>query len=167
MKSDDDGSGPHRETAPSPDTASASGFVEIASGLLFALAGAGALWVGGGYAMGTAVNMGPGYLPRAVAWGLVMVGLASFVRGAVKRKLAAPELVLRPILWITLAIFVFAMTIERFGVAISGVATVAIAAAAQANARWREVPAIAIGLAVFCVLLFGYALNLSIPVWPR
>jgi hypothetical protein len=50
---------------------------------------------------------------------------------------------------------------------IACVATVAIAAAAQSDVRWRQMPVIAASLAAFCALLFGYGLNLSIPVWPR
>ena len=45
--------------------------------------------------------------------------------------------------------------------------TVVVAATADRAARWREVPVIAPGLALFCALLFGYALGLSIPVLPR
>jgi hypothetical protein len=143
------------------------GFMEAVAGALFLAIGAAALWIGRNYPMGTAVNMGPGYLPQLVAWGLVLLGAAGIARGVLVGGWRPPSVMLRPLACISIAILVFAQTIDRLGIAIACAVTVAVAAAAQYAARWHEVPAIALGLAAFCALLFGYALNLSIPVWPR
>jgi putative tricarboxylic transport membrane protein len=98
---------------------------------------------------------------------LVVLGAAGVARGVMVGGWRPPAVMLRPLLCISIAILVFAQTIDRLGIFIACAVTVVVAATAERAARWREVPAIALGLAVFCALLFGYALNLSIPVWPR
>src|SRR5690349_16607990 len=47
------------------------------AGLLFQGFGVSTLWVGAGLALGTAVRMGPGYVPRMLAF--ILVGLGAVV----------------------------------------------------------------------------------------
>lgn len=159
-----DPSEPAGQVAPPP---AGDGFMETAAGALFLVVGAAALWLSRHYAIGTAVDMGPGYLPRLVAWGLVLLGAAGIARGVVVGGWRPPVVMLRPLAFLTIAILVFAQSIDRLGIVVTCIVTVVVAAAAERAARWREVPVIALGLAAFCALLFGYALNLAIPVWPR
>ncbi len=145
----------------------AAGTIECLAGLLFAGIGGLALYLGRNYPAGTAFDMGPGYLPRLIAFGLVAIGLAGIVRGALNRNRALPHIVLRPMLWIGASILIFAGLIERAGLFIACLVAVMVAAGAEAQARWREAPLVAFLLAASCVLLFGYGLRLAIPVWPR
>lgn len=78
-----------------------------------------------------------------------------------------PIVTLRPLVCIACAILVFAATIDRFGLFIAAFATALLGTAAQAGVDWRRAPVVALALAGFCALLFGYGLKLSIPVWPR
>jgi hypothetical protein len=143
------------------------GVVELASGVLFMAIGAFGLVIGRAYPSGTALNMGPGYLPKLVAGALVGLGLIGVVRGLMIGNWSLPRMALRPLLCIALAIVVFALTIDRFGLFLATFATALIGTAAQARMEWRRAPLIALALAGFCVLLFGYGLKLSMPVWPR
>ncbi len=149
------------------DATAGEGARNVLSGLLFAAFGATALWVGASYPVGTAVRMGPGYLPRIVAWGLVALGAAAILRGVLVGGWRLPAIALRPIAGIALAVLVFAFTIDRLGLFVASVASAIVAAAGDANPRWRQAIAIALGLAIFCSVLFGWALGLAIPVWPR
>ena len=56
---------------------------------------------------------------------------------------------------------------SRAGLFIACVAAVLISALAAPQIRWREAPVVALVLAIFCTLLFGYALRLPLPVWPQ
>jgi hypothetical protein len=141
--------------------------IEMLAGALFAGFGALALTLARNYPSGSALDMGPGYLPRLVAVGLVVIGLIGIVRGAMRRGRRLPEIPLRPLLWICSAILVFAGLIERLGLFVACLVTVLVAAGAQAQARWREAPLIAVGLAAFCAILFGTILGLPVPIWPR
>jgi hypothetical protein len=139
----------------------------VLAGAIFAAFGVLALIVSSPYPVGTAVRMGPGYLPRIVAWGLVGLGALSILRGALAGGWRMPTLAPRPVLAIALAVFAFAATIDRLGLFVAGVIAVLIAGAGDPGLRWRHALAIALALAAFCSLLFGWALGLSLPVWPR
>ncbi|WP_439499989.1 tripartite tricarboxylate transporter TctB family protein [Bosea sp. (in: a-proteobacteria)] len=145
----------------------AEGMIELLAGLLFAAIGGLALYLGRLYPAGSALDMGPGYLPRLVAFGLVGIGAIGIVRGWMSRDWVLPRTALRPILWVSAAILVFAASIERLGLFFACLAAVLIAAGSEAQIRWRELPLVALLLAGFCVVLFGYVLRLAIPVWPQ
>ena len=137
------------------------------AGAIFAAFGVLALIVGDPYPVGSSVRMGPGYLPRIVAWGLVGLGAVAILSGALAGGWRMPTLAPRPVLAIALAVFAFAATIDRLGLFVAGVIAVLIAGAGDPGLRWRHAVAIALGLAAFCSALFGWALGLSLPVWPR
>jgi putative tricarboxylic transport membrane protein len=153
-------------TTPSQPLAEA-GFADVAAGILFLALGGAALWIGGGYEAGNATDMGPGYFPRLIGWALVAFGMATILRGIVVGGWARPYLALRPLLVLSLAFIVFGLAIDRLGLFLAGALTVLVASFAQQQPRWRGVAATALGLGAFCAILFGYALNLSLPVWPR
>ena len=56
---------------------------DLLAGLLFVAFGAGALYYGQGYAVGSATRMGPGYLPTVLGWGLIFMGLVVAARAVV------------------------------------------------------------------------------------
>ena len=58
------------------------------SGVLFIAFGIVAIAVSGGYHMGTAARMGPGYFPRGLGWMLVILGAFVAARGV--RVMGAP-----------------------------------------------------------------------------
>ena len=143
------------------------GAKNLLSGLLFVAFGVGALVMSARYPIGTAVRMGPGYLPQIVAWGLVALGIAAILRGVLVGGWRMPSVALRPLLLIAAAVIAFALTIDRLGLFVASLASVVIAAASDATSNWRQAIVIALGLAIFCSVLFGWALGLSVPVWPR
>lgn len=147
--------------------AASSGFIDLAAGALFLALGAAALWIGGSYEVGNATDMGPGYFPRLIGWALAAFGLIVGGRGVIAGGWARPFWALRPLVVLSTAFIVFGLAVDRLGLFIAGALTVAVAAFAQPGMRWPRVAATASGLAAFCALLFGYALNLSLPVWPR
>lgn len=144
-----------------------SGLTELLAGVTFIAIGAFALFIGRLYPMGTALDMGPGYIPRIVAFGLIGMGLIGVVRGIVARDWRWPSLPLRPMLWVGAAILSFALLIGRAGLFISVIVAVLLSAFAAYEIRWREAPIVALVLAVFCTALFGYALRLPLPLWPQ
>ncbi len=158
---------PDRDTAGDGLPEAGDGAVELASGILFASIGLVGLTIARGYPSGTTLNMGSGYVPQVVAAALVGLGLIGVVRGLLVGGWRLPRIALRPLVCIPGAIIVFALTIDRFGLFIATFAAALLGAAAQAPFAWRQAPVIALALAAFCALLFGYGLKLSIPVWPR
>jgi hypothetical protein len=135
------------------------------AGLLFLAIGCLALWLGRSYAFGTATKMGPGYLPTLLSWALVVIGTFLSLRAlALDGPPIEPSLI-RPQIFILLAIIVFGLLIERLGLAPAIVVVTVVAALASREMRWRETILVAIALAALCADLFIYLLGQPLTLW--
>ena len=135
------------------------------AGLLFLVIGGLALWLGRGYAFGTATKMGPGYMPTILSWALVLVGAFLALRALALEGAPIETSLIRPQFFILLAIVAFGLLIERVGLAPAIIVVTLIAANASREMRWTETFAVAVGLAVLCVGLFIYLLGQPLAIW--
>lgn len=126
-----------------------------------------ALWASRGLAGSRGFAFGPGTAPRLFAGLLVLVGAAVTVIGLRTDGPALDRYAVRGPLLVSASVLVFAGAIRPLGLVISTFITVMVAAAASAETRWREAVIWAVVLTAFCALLFPYALNLPLPLWPR
>lgn len=140
---------------------------DLLFGLFLIAVAAGTLVATRNLAVGSAADMGPGYMPRAVALGLLGFGLFFCVRGARRAGAAIVPVQARPLLAILAAVGVFALTTQRLGLVIAAVATVVVASFATRESRLVETVLFAALLAGAAVLLFVKVLALPVPVWPR
>src|SRR6185437_8802334 len=86
---------------------------DFLSGLLFISFGLAALYFGRHLAMGTAVRMGPGFVPHMLAYILIGLGLIISVVAVVTNNGEMTELPRwKPITLVTIGIFVFAALFE-------------------------------------------------------
>ena len=138
---------------------------DFGAGVMFALFGAGALWFGRVLEVGTAAQMGPGYFPAVLGYGLVAFGVAFVARGIAYEGPPIEASRWRPPLAILLAITAFSLLIERAGLASAVAACVLVSMLALPRTRWWEALAVAVLLAAFCVVVFIYALGQSISVF--
>lgn len=115
--------------------------------------------------VGTAAQMGPGYFPMVLSWGLVFFGVVSFLRALTVEgpPIAIPTL--RPIAFILAAVLVFGGLVQVLGMALIGAVIVVIAAYAQTKVGLKETALLAIALSAFAVGVFVYALGLPLSVW--
>jgi hypothetical protein len=135
------------------------------AGILFVLAGGAALWVGRDYTLGTLTRMGPGYLPTILSWALVAIGGLLTIRAlALNGPAIAPSRIM-PQLFILAAIVVFALAIERLGLAPAVMLVAITAALASRDMRWVETIALALGVAALCVILFVHLLGQPFAIW--
>jgi hypothetical protein len=135
------------------------------AGVLFVVFGCTALWVGWNYPFGTLTRMGPGYLPTVLCFALLAIGGVLMLRAlAVDGPAIAPSEI-KPQLFVLAAIVVFALTIERLGLALAVVLVAVTAALASRDIRWVEAIALAVGLALLCVVLFVQLLGQPFAVW--
>ncbi len=135
------------------------------AGLLFVGIGCGALWFGRDFVVGSAMRMGPGYIPRALS--LAMIGIGAFLalRSLILEGLPIEPSLFRPQIFVLLAIIVFALVIERFGLAPAVVAVTVVASLASYEMKWIEMVTLAICLAIASVILFIYLLGQSMEIW--
>ena len=142
---------------------------ELTGGLLITAIGALGLSTAMDLEMGSASRMGPGYMPRLLAIGviLIVIGLSIksllFDRGTNAER--AP-LHLRPVGWVSCAIVLFGFLIDRAGIVLAVAAMTLVAGAASDLTRWREAPLLALALGLASALVFVVGLGLAMPVWP-
>ncbi len=115
---------------------------------------------------GTAADMGPGYMPRAISVVLAGFGLFFAGRGLLRPHVGIATVMLRPLLAIAAAVAAFALLAERAGLAVAALATILLAGLATKESRLWESLGFGIVLAGAAVLLFVQVLKLPIPVWP-
>ena len=138
---------------------------DFGAAVLFILIGAAGLWFGREYEVGTAADMGPGYLPMVLSWGLISFGIVVGLRAM---RVPGPRI--EPVVWravsLTLgAIVAYAYLIERAGLASAIFAVTVISALASSESRWKETIVMGVSLSTFCVLVFIYALRQSLTVF--
>lgn len=122
--------------------------------------------------VGTAVRMGPGFIPRAVAIGLLGVATLILIRAFLARPArsdAAPE---APIHWrgaasIGFGVLTFALLIQPIGLLASATATVFFSSLAQQGEGWAERVLLAGSLAAIAGAVFAYGLGLPLPILPN
>jgi hypothetical protein len=139
---------------------------DIAAGLVFAASGVLGLWLGREYDFGEALNMGPGYLPTLLCWGLIGLGAIIAINGAATDGEIIGRWWLRPLLFVLAAVAVFALLIESAGLALAVAATTVLAAFAGEQFRIVETVVLAIVLAASSVAIFIYGLSLPLSALP-
>jgi hypothetical protein len=139
---------------------------DLLAGLMFAGWGAAGLWVASDYPVGSALRMGPGYMPRLLCWGLLLVGIAIAVKGAMVEGEPVERWHWRPLVVVSAAILAFAWLLQPGGLVAATFAIVVIGAFGGPEFRPLEALLLAAGLALGAVLIFIYALKLPLPLWP-
>lgn len=138
---------------------------EFCAGLMFVVFGVAALILARGYAVGSAVRMGPGLFPTLLGSLLIGLGTIIAVRGLLTGREGVPAGKLRPLL-VLVAVAAFALLLKPLGLAIAAPMLVMVGAAAGPDFQLREGAALAILLTGLSAALFVYALGLPIQVWP-
>jgi Tripartite tricarboxylate transporter TctB family len=149
----------------------------LAGGLvLIGLAGL-ALWLTQDLDQGTLNAMGPAMLPRWLAIAVGLCGVALVAAGLLAAGEAMPTSGLRGPVLVMIAILTFAVTIRPFsfagittpglGLVFSGPLAILIGGFATNEVRLRDLVILALSLTPFCMLLFGDALGLAIPMFPQ
>ena len=140
---------------------------DIAFGAFLIILAAVALWETRALAIGTAADMGPGYVPRALAWIIMGFGMVFAVSGLRARRRAMPRFDLRSFLMVLLSLAVFALLLPKGGLVLATLGTLACSTFAVSDYRWRESVLFSLILTTFTVLLFVNGLGLPLAIWPR
>ena len=143
----------------------------VLAGLMFMSVAALGLWLSRDYAVGTALRMGTGYVPRLLCWVLIGLGAIIFVQGlreadtgpAPQRSTLAQ---VWPIVVVTASLTAFGLTVEQFGLVLSILLLIGIGSLAARGIKAWEAAAAAVGLIVLSWAIFIVGLGLTIPVWP-
>jgi putative tricarboxylic transport membrane protein len=125
-----------------------------------------AFWLVADLRVGTAMRMGPGYMPRMLCWILLGLGAVIALRSVVVHGPRLETWALRPIVCVLGAIGLFAFVVDRGGLMLAIVGLFLLASLGDREARWREAVVLAIVVAGVCAILFVKLLGLPFPIWP-
>ena len=135
------------------------------SGVIFVVFGLAAVIIGRDYSMGSAGRMGPAYFPTVLGGILTLIGSIGVVRSMVKSGGPVGRFAIREIFLVMLSVVVFGVLVRGAGLAIAVILLVMVSG--YASTKFKVVPylLLAVGMAVFCVLVFVKALGLPMPMF--
>jgi putative tricarboxylic transport membrane protein len=134
------------------------------TGIIYVAVGAGALTIARDYEVGTAFRMGPAYFPTVLGGLLVLIGLLSFGRSALRPGEPLPPARIKGLATVTVATLGFGALVRGAGLVVALPVLVVVSAAASARFRWGPALALAAGLTLFCAAVFLKGLGVPIPL---
>jgi len=137
---------------------------EFWAGLIYIFFGASAIIVGRDYRMGTAFRMGPAYFPTIHGGLLVLIGVVAVIRSFVVAGAPIGRFAIRGLLFVSVSIFLFGFLVRGLGLAVALPVLVIVSAYASTKFRWGPMLIMAIGVTVFCVVVFLKGLGMPVPV---
>jgi hypothetical protein len=123
-----------------------------------------AIWAVSDLSQGSLRIMGPGMMPRWVAILIAAAGLVFLVAGFVLEGAPLARWHLRGPFFICAGMVLFALTIRTPGFLVAGPLTMLLVGYGTTEVRRLELLVFALGMTVFCIVLFVYILDQPIPV---
>jgi hypothetical protein len=118
------------------------------------------------YPRGRISEFGPGFVPWAASIGLMLLGAAMLARAWVSAS-EKLDLAVRPaVMLLLVGMAIFAFGIEQLGLALTAAIGVFVASFASREASLSERIGLSLGLAALVTVIFGYALGMTMPLWP-
>lgn len=126
-----------------------------------------AIWLGWKLPFGSFDGIGPGMMPKAVALLLGTLGclliLASFINSGDGE---IGTIAWRGLAFVLAAIIVFAFIVRPMGLFVAAPITIIISSLSSRESNLIETVIFSVGMSVFAIALFKFALQLPIPLAP-
>lgn len=134
------------------------------SGVIFVCFGLAAVLIGRDYSMGTAGRMGPAYFPTILGGLLAVIGLVAVVRSMFRSGDTIERFAIKEIILVLLAVLLFGLIVRGAGLLPAVIVLVMLSGFASVKFRLLQSIMLAVGLAIFAVLVFVKALGLPMPI---
>ena len=138
---------------------------DFGAAIVFIVIGLAGLYFGRDLTFGTASRMGPGYFPTWLNFLILVLGAGVGLKALAIEGPRIQPLQLRPIFFITTATLIFGFLVNSVGLALAAVLLTLFAAYARRSVNLTETILLAMGLAVFSVVVFVYVLGQALPAW--
>lgn len=135
------------------------------SGVIFVAFGLAAILIGRDYSMGSAGRMGPAYFPTMLGGLLVLIGLIGVARSMFRAGAPIGRFAMKEVMLVTISAAAFGILVRGAGLVISVILLVMISAYASAKFKPGPFLMLAVGLAIFAVLVFVKALGVAMPMF--
>ena len=144
---------------------------DLWSGVVFVAIGVAALVLGVDLTVGSAADMGEGYVPRAMAIAMIALGtviaMVALWRGPGRAEARLEAMRWRPLLFVTASILAFVAVLEPLGLIAAVVCSAAIASFAGQPLRARSLVILVCVLTLLVLAVFVWGLGLPLHVLPR
>jgi len=134
------------------------------TGAIYVAIGGAAIFLARDYGMGSAVKMGPAYFPTLLAGILIVIGVISIVRSFLKPGTPVGAFAMRGLLLVIASTLLFGLIVRGAGMAVALPLMILISAFASAKFNWRAALLLAVGITVFCILIFQVGLGVPLPI---
>ena len=134
------------------------------TGLIYLFFGASAILVARDYGMGTAIKMGPAYFPTILGGLLILIGAISVIRSFIVDGTPIGAFAFKGLSFVIGSTVVFGLLVRGAGMVVALTALVIISAYGSTRFRWRPTIVMAVGLTLFCALVFIKGLGIPLPV---
>lgn len=138
---------------------------DVVSGLMFLALGALGLGLSLQFDFGATAHPGPGFFPTVLSVLLILIGVGVAGVGLLRPVVNYTRIGWRPFVYVTLAVIIFALSIDRFGLIPSVTATTITASFAKTNFGLAARLITAAALLAFSAILFIGLLGLPIELW--
>ena len=139
---------------------------DLAFGLFLVALGLFGFYATRNLSIGTASDMGPGFVPRALEWAILVSGVGYVAKGILAGFGPMPSFAWRPLLTILAAVAVFALCFQSLGLIIAVIASIVVAGLAQRPIQPHVLLPFGAVVAAFAALLFVSGLGLPLKLWP-
>ncbi len=133
-------------------------------GIIFIFFGLSAVVIGQDYGMGTAGRMGPAYFPVVLGGLLAVIGAIGVIRSFIRQGEPIGRIHVKELVLILAAVLLFGYLVRNAGLVPAAVVLILVSAFASPKFHLGKTIALAIGLALFAVLLFVKLLGLPMPI---
>jgi hypothetical protein len=134
------------------------------TGIIFLTIGMAAIIIGLDYQMGSAGRMGPAYFPSVLGGLLTLIGAIGVIRSLLRPGEPIGKFHIREILLVLVAVLLFGLLMRNAGLVPAVLVLVLMSAYASPKFTWGPSLLLAIGLAVFAVVVFVKLLGLPMPI---
>lgn len=138
------------------------------SGVMFAAFGLFFMVVSQRYDLGTAARMGPAFFPTMLGGLLLLLGIVTALKALATKSTAGQvdRFHFKPLLLVLGAVVAFGLLLRPAGLLVALAALVFISSLGSDEFKLRDVLLLTIGLAVLVLIVFIYALEMTVPVLP-
>jgi len=134
------------------------------TGLLYIFFGVSAMFIARDYNMGTASKMGPAYFPTILGALLTAIGAIAVTRSFITAGTPLGAFAIKGLALVTVSVVVFGFLVRQAGLVVALPLLVIIGAYASTRFRWRSALISAVGLTIFCAIVFIKGLGIPMPI---
>ncbi len=139
---------------------------EFLTGIIYMAIGSGAILIAflGDYKIGNAVKMGPAYFPMVLSFILIFIGLISLIRSFIKPGTLVGAFAVNGLVLVIIPTVLFGLLVRKLGLIVMLPFLVIVSSYASRQFRWGPTLALAVGMTIFCTLVFIKGLGVPLPL---